>query len=121
MEFKIGQKVFWNDPDHGNSSGVYDLVEYIDDESALVKNEVSEAEVYLHELMHLDDVYVCRECNSTNIEELMWCTVNQKVNVIADSGPYDQYYCNDCDKRFNDSYKNLGDIINKNISSNGKI
>ena len=118
MEFKIGEKVFWNDPDLGKSSGIYDIVEYINDESALIKNEFSEAEVYVHELMHIDDVYVCMECKSPDIEELMWCTVNQKINVIVDSGPLDEYYCVDCDKHYDVSPKNLGELQNENY---GKI
>jgi hypothetical protein len=55
---EVGDKVYWNDPDQGLSSGVYEvaeiqtesgLIEYPDD-IILITNGNSEAQVYLHEL-----------------------------------------------------------------------
>ena len=51
---KPGRKVFWRDPDHGISSGEYEVVsvpEGIEKDSVImIASEFSEAEVYPSEL-----------------------------------------------------------------------
>jgi rubrerythrin len=101
MIYQVGQKVFWNDPDDGQTSAIYEIVQQLDDEIVLLRNEHSETGAYLHELSHLDEVYMCKECGGFDIEELMWCTVNKKINEIKECGP-DGYYCNSCEKSFDD-------------------
>lgn len=98
MIWKEEEKVFWSDPDDGQSSGVYTIVNQINDENVLIKSEHSEAEVPMHELMKLDEVYVCKECSSFDIEELMWCKLNSRKHIITDVSSEDRYYCNDCEE-----------------------
>lgn len=101
MIFQEGEKVFWNDPEDGISSGVYEIISKVDDDydSVLIRNEYSETEVFISELMKLDDVYVCRECGSFDIEELAWCTVNTPEIKFADAGPGEEYWCNTCQEK----------------------
>lgn len=47
--FRVGQRIWWDDPDNGYSSGYYFIFEITGD-TALIYNDFSEAEVYLHEL-----------------------------------------------------------------------
>jgi hypothetical protein len=46
----IGDEVQWNDPDNGQSSGIYKVLKIISDEIFLIGNGYSETEVYWHEL-----------------------------------------------------------------------
>lgn len=62
IKYKVGDKVWWDDPDEGYSSGQYIIVKLYEDDTALLhsltngvydpKNN-SEAEVYLHEIKSL--------------------------------------------------------------------
>lgn len=113
MIFVIGQEVYWDDPDNGAASGLYKIEKVIDDESVLISNKYSEAEVPLHELMHLDDLYACHECGSLDIEEMMWVTVNKRHNIITDSANDDKYYCNQCEEIYNKYPLNVGLNIKK--------
>lgn len=51
---KCDDKVIWRDPDHDHSSGVYTIVKKIDNETYLISNGVSEAEVPEHEMTKFD-------------------------------------------------------------------
>ena len=49
MKFKIGQKVYWNDPDQNISSGYYNIIN-IKGEILIISNRHTVAGVYAHEL-----------------------------------------------------------------------
>ncbi len=57
---KNGNFLYWNDPDNGNSNGVYRVVsapENIEDDSiVLIANDYSEAEVFPTELSEIRTV-----------------------------------------------------------------
>lgn len=101
MIFQEGEKVFWNDPEDGISSGVYEIISKVDDDydSVLIRNEHSEAEVFISELMKLEDTYVCNECGSFDIEELGWYAVNTRNMKFTDVGPGEEYWCNSCQEK----------------------
>lgn len=51
MEYEVGKCIYWNDPDDGICSGVYVVIEIIDDETLLVQNaEGSEVEILISEI-----------------------------------------------------------------------
>lgn len=50
MKYKIGDTVYWTDPDNNISNGYYKVIKIINKEIVYIKNEYSEAEVYIHEL-----------------------------------------------------------------------
>lgn len=55
QELKVGQKVFWNDPDRDLSSGLYKVTDFSSDEGSdtivtIANEQGSTAEVYLDEL-----------------------------------------------------------------------
>ena len=50
MKYKIGNEVYWTDPDNNISSGYYKVVKIMNDEIYLIDNGFSEAEVFEHEL-----------------------------------------------------------------------
>lgn len=48
---QIGDEVYWNDPDDGMCSGVFKIVEFINDTVVLLRNDSgSETEAFLNEL-----------------------------------------------------------------------
>jgi hypothetical protein len=100
MIFKVGQRVYWNDPAE-ETSGVYVLTEIISDDidnATIVRitNEYSEAEVFTHELLWLDEVYVCNNCAGFNLEHLVWTKLNDRKVIITDVYDEDKYFCVDC-------------------------
>lgn len=119
MIFQVGQKVFWSDP-AGETSDVYTISKIIDDDTVLVTNEHSEAEVYISELMHLDEVYVCKECKSFDIEELMWCKLNTRKSVITDVAANEQYFCNDCEHVYDSMPKPYLELLKNSKNKKSK-
>ena len=102
MIFKVGQRVYWNDPAE-ETSGVYVLTEIINDgidygNLILVRitNEYSEAEVFTHELLSLDAVYVCNNCGGFNLEHVIWAKLNEPRVIMTDVYDEDKYFCVDC-------------------------
>ena len=112
MIFQIGQQIYWDDPDDGAASGIY-TIQSINEDDILISNKYSEAEVQTHELIHLDDLYMCHECGSLDIEEKMWCSINRKTNVITDAVDDDCYFCNTCNQIYHKYPLNVGANINK--------
>ena len=50
MDYKIGDEVFWNDPDEGKTSAYYAIAEFLTDDIVLLKNNISETEAFIKEL-----------------------------------------------------------------------
>lgn len=52
LNLHIGAEVYWNDPDNGECSGWYEIIEFISDNIVQLKNEAgSEVEAFINELM----------------------------------------------------------------------
>ena len=49
-DLKIGDEVFWNDPDDGLTSNYYKIKQFLTDNIVLLANENSETEAFIHEL-----------------------------------------------------------------------
>lgn len=53
-KIKVGDEVYWNDPDNGYSSGIYTIQEIEHADMIKLVCDGSEAEVFLHELRPIE-------------------------------------------------------------------
>jgi hypothetical protein len=50
ITLKIGDEVYWNDPDDGLTSDHYKIKEFLTDDIVLLINNHAETEAFIHEL-----------------------------------------------------------------------
>lgn len=114
MIYKIGQKVYFHDPDNNISSGIYEVIASVTVGIVLLKNDYTETEAYLHEIKPLDNIYVCKNCNSANIQQRGWYNINDNSMKVTDIIDDECYYCENCDEIINEYPQKYKEYESKN-------
>lgn len=95
-EFVLNQVVVWLDPDNGLATGLYKIIDILNDETFLLRNENFGISVSIQELRRCENVYVCPTCGDYKIEFRTWTEMNTHKFIMATDES--QYWCPKCTK-----------------------
>ena len=56
-DLRLGDEVYWNDPDEGTCSGYGTFVRHLDESAAVIKKDDVEIEVFIQELSQMSKLY----------------------------------------------------------------
>lgn len=106
--YKIGDKVWWNDP-ADEKSGVYRLLEQVDDTDVMIVKDDYMQVVSMNQIKSASHVILHKYCG-TPIEMLRW--VNSATGEVGDGSDGLEDYCPKCEDTISfSSTENAEDYI----------